>query len=99
MTMTKELYDTIIQKRLETGPVIFTIDGIDYAMVSSYAPMYQGWASWEHNTEMIVCDRNGAMFHLTLWTDKRDYDYPTEYNYELRFFYEMGENDSSSYFE
>lgn len=97
--LSKELYDAIIQKRLEEGPVTFTIDGTEYALVSGYAPMYTGFASWEYNTEMIVCDRDGNMFHLTLWTDKYDYGCPTEYHYELRFFYDMSENNPESYFK
>lgn len=95
----KELYEAILKGRHFDGPNKFEIDGTEYAQMSSYAPTYSGSWSWEENTEMLVIDHEGNMYWLTLWTDRLDIDYPTEYNYQLRYFYSMLADDPEKYFE
>lgn len=97
--LTKEQYDAIKHLKEQPHPHVIHLEETEYALVSAYTPIYSGYWSWEENIELIVVDREGNMFHLTIWTDKYDIDYPIEYNYQLRYFYTMLADDPSKYFE
>lgn len=97
--ISKELYDSIMSKPfIKGGAHIFTLNGEKYALMSTYTPTYRGDVDWVKYTEMIVVDEQGCVFHLTLSTDRYDYGCPLEYYYQLRFFFEMNQDEADKYF-